>query len=216
MAPEPRAGLTFVEVMIGVTLTAMVFGLALVATVGTADVLSVTQASTRAHLEAERCLRLCLAELRRCKRDASGPTASATTLQAGDPDDALVFRQVLGVDPADPREVLRGDTLRITFEPDGDEVPANGVDDDGDGRIDEGRVALYRVGAPDQLVAVVAHDVTRFVVRLEEPTPDNVVVSLEVQVEQVIERAVRDAASAAPDARPRSRHTARGSLRLLN
>lgn len=216
MTADPRAGLTVVEVMVGLTLTGIVLGLALVASSGTADVLSITQATTRAHLEAERCLRLCLAELRRCKREGSTPALGATALQPGAPDDVLVFRQVVGVDPADPAVVLWGDTLRIAFERDGDEVPANGVDDDGDGRIDEGRVAIYRVAAPDVLVAVAAHDVTRFTARLEEPAPGQVVVSLEVQVEQVIDRAVRDAASASPGAEPRASYTARGSLRLLN
>lgn len=216
MAHDRTGGLTLVEVMLSLLLTSIALGLALVASAGTADVLSLTHATTRAHLDAERCLRLCLSELRRSKREPGTPALGATALQTGDPDDALTFRQVLGVDPTDPATVLWGDTLRITFEADGAEVPLNDVDDDGDGRVDEGRVAIYRVGAPDLLLAVAAHDVSRFALRLEEPAPDHVVVSIEVQVDQVIERAVRDAASAAPTARPRTRHTARGSLRLLN
>ncbi|MCO5166993.1 MAG: hypothetical protein M9894_11570 [Planctomycetes bacterium] len=199
--------------MVGVLLTSMVMGLSFVAAATTADVLSVTQATTRAHLEAERCLRLCLTELRRARRDGTtSPTWSASGLQAGDPDDVLEVRQALGVDPADPRQVLWGDTLRIAFEPDGDEVPNNGVDDDGDGRVDEGQVVLHVVGSTAPPV-VAARDVSRFAVQVDQPAPGVLRISLEVRVEQTIDRAARGDASAA---RPRASYTARGSVTLLN
>jgi hypothetical protein len=217
-----RHGMTLVEAMLGVLLMSIALGLVFVAFSTTADVLSVTQATTRSHLDAERCLRLCLAELRRATRDTTesprSPSWSGSGLQTDDPDDAIEFRQVTGVDPADPRTVLRGDRLLITFEQDGDEVPQNDVDDDRDGAVDEGRVAIYRVGAPNQLIAVLAHEVSRFVVEVDQPTEDVLRVSIEVRVEQVIDRAVRsdDAGAVATGGGPRRSHVACGSLTLLN
>lgn len=210
--PRER-GLTLVEVMIGVVLTSVVLGLSFVAAATTADVLSVTQATTRAHLEAERCLRLCLTELRRARRDgATSPAWSASGLQPGDPDDVLEFRQALGVDPADPRQVLWGDTLRIAFAADGEEVPSNGVDDDGDGRVDEGQVLIHFVGSGAPPV-VAARDVTRFAVTVEQPAPGALRIALEVRVEQVIDRAAKGDGG---PTRPRASYTARGSVTLLN
>lgn len=215
---SPRAASTLVELSIGLFLFSGVLVLTFVALSTMADVFSVTQSSTRAHVDAERCLRLCVSEIRRARRDEIGstPSCSGTGLQLGDPDDVFEFRQALGVDPSDPARVLWGDTLRLTFEPDGDELLGNGVDDDRDGRVDEGRVAVYRLGAPDVLVVVAAHDVSRFTVELEQ-SATVMQVTLQLQMESVIERAVRDDVDEVMSGGgPRARYVTRGSVTILN
>lgn len=212
-------------------LTGVLTLVSLLALSSTADVLSATEATTRAHVEAERCLRLCLSELRKAGVSASRePELSSTSLQAADPvsgdvpDDVLTFTPLLGLDPALPGEVL-WDTIpvRIQFERDGTETPGDGDDDDGDGRVDEGRVTLYRVLDPSvptlAEVAVLAREVTRFSVERVAGAPRGMrTIHIQVQMENVIDRAVRseDVAALAAGGGPRSRYTARGSLALFD
>jgi hypothetical protein len=214
-----------------VALTGVLTLVALMAFSSTADVLSVTEATTRAHVEAERCLRLCLSELRKAGVSPThDPELSSRGLQPADPvtgevpDDAITFTHVKGLEAGESGKV-EWDTLdhRLQFEAEPGETLGNGVDDDGDGRVDEGRVTLYRVIDPDAPtlaeVAVVAHDVSRFVIERVVGAPRGLrTVHIQVQMENIIDRAVRsdDVGALAAGGGPRTRYTARGSLALFD
>lgn len=160
-----RRGFTVVEVVIAASVLAIVVALSL----GLLGSMSEQVADSTVISDLRARGRNASVLLKRELRSIAGETVS---LSDPDPDDtdsfrAISYRQVIRFEPgATPPEVL--DPLppasphRIVFELEGGES-ANGVDDDGDGLIDEGRVFLERGGAR---IAEVARDVRSFKVSL--------------------------------------------------
>ncbi|HKX45376.1 MAG TPA: prepilin-type N-terminal cleavage/methylation domain-containing protein [Planctomycetota bacterium] len=146
-----RAGFTFLEVMIAVTLLAVIAGsAALVGRRGT-DAFRNTSARTVAEAEARRAIGRIAQELQEAMPDTVSPVAG---FPAGS--DTLDFRR--GEDFVAGAVVL-SDLCRIELRPEPGEAD-NGADDDGDGLVDECIVVLVKdvLGANEQ-EAVLARNV---------------------------------------------------------
>lgn len=213
--------MTLVEVVVATAVTAAI-ALAALATLGAAGgSASLAGAQASAHADGERVVALLAQEVRCSGLGAPGAlTATPTGLQRGAPLDRVEYAACLGWEAGPPVRLRWSPRRVVAFEADKREVPGNGVDDDGDLLVDEGRVTLRLAGQAGEPLAVLCVDVGRFEVALD-PGPDRggPTLAVAVTIERLIAAAVRDEA-----ARARARtgqggrvtHVARAVVPLLD
>jgi prepilin-type N-terminal cleavage/methylation domain-containing protein len=152
--PTRRAGFTLVEVAIAMTVLGLILGaIGLTALRGKENFrqgVSVAVIEARA----ERLLDRIAEELRYAGRDSLPvlplPPAGASTIE---------FRACEGFDGAATLWSNRTSIARVADPRD----PEDGIDNDGDGVVDEGQVVLTRnLGEPDQIAVVIGGGVRRF------------------------------------------------------
>lgn len=214
MSLRRHAGLTLLEVVISITILLAILGLAFGGLDSTAKTATVVSSMTDAQLRAETLLRDVCTQLRGAA--ATGPSAIVITDPAGKAI-AVEFSPVdLGApifDPADPYKAPFTPGVRrvLRFEASPGEALDDGADNDRDGRVDEGQLALYVRGAPDQLIAVLAQEVNDFTVTLDANPSPYPRLWVSVTAEQ------RLPVAPGPDgAVGTARHVARGMVTLLN
>lgn len=223
-AHSVRRSLTIMEIAVALA----VFSVVIVAAAGFmqigGDTSSLVHAQTRAQLDAERILRLVRAQL---SRSGYPPGGGDLQVQTPHPDPATgnwrvdfnVLQNGTLIDPfntaPDPYSTIPWSNARFSLRWEHTTDPAIGagnfgVDNDGDYILDDGQIAIYRIGAPDQLVAVIAEDVRNFVLTEQAGLP-RPRIRLQVTVERALINAVKDANDAAAlraGGGPRVSHTA--------
>lgn len=209
-----QSGMTLLETVISVVLLIVVLGLAFGSLDATAKTATVASSLTDAQLRAESVLRAVRDQLRTA--GASGPSALVITDPAGKAilvEYSPVDQSAPIFDPADPYKspFIAGERRVIRFEATFGEALDNGVDDDKDGRVDEGQLTLYRRGTPDTVIALLAPDVTSFGVVLDANPSPYPRLWLNVAVEQRIPVAPGPTGTLSS-----ARHEARAMLTLLN
>jgi prepilin-type N-terminal cleavage/methylation domain-containing protein len=155
-----RGAFTLIEIMISVTLLGLVLGsLALMSSAGDR---AFQTTSVRAGLEAQS-----VATLDRVLHDLriAADASLAPALGDGAFADSLEYAQVVDIDGA---KVVLGAKRRIGFEYEAGEID-DGIDNNGNGLVDEGRVVLTDdVGGPGERRLVLTHNV-RELLGNEEP-----------------------------------------------
>lgn len=218
-----RAGLTLLEAAISATILAGLISLAVGATSTSAQTASAAAAMTDAQTTAERVLRLVREQL---AMSASSPTPSIPGLLIVDPNPAdqafeVEFTPINLNAPlfnaADPTALPWASSRRvIKFEKEGAETLDNGVDDDSDYLVDEGRITLYRrTGGADLLIAPLGASIRGFLVTHDPVAAPLPRASVQLTVERTIPGAVRDR-DVATGKFPTARHTAHALVTLLN
>ena len=224
-----RRGITLLEVTVSssifIVVLAMVSGMLSTTTSTTSLVNSVTTAQT----EAERVVAFLRDELRGARTSdmlpsgVSGPETSREISYVVVDDSAPLF------DATRPGSVpWAGERRILRFEADGDEVLDDGIDNDGDFLVDEGRLALYTsVGGVEQLLGVIATDLGsldgsgggQLWFTVDAVTQSLPVVSAEVHVERIMTEAIKgraDLDALAAGGGPRVSHTSRLFVTSLN
>lgn len=211
--------LSLLEVMISVTLLAGVLGLFLSIVSNSGDVLASTHAVADCMERAESALARVHDDLRNARTSSLQVTASGQ--QAGAPLDTISYTTLAAPAPADPFSPVWNERRVLRFEAQPNETPLNNTDDDGDYRVDEGVLVLYRdPPSPATRIAVLCVDVLRFEVELTPAVPDG---QASVQVSLRLQQPIRAAARTLTDhqqltvgAGPRAEHTARRRIPLPN
>jgi prepilin-type N-terminal cleavage/methylation domain-containing protein len=147
-----RAGFTLVEVVLAATLFAVLFSSAILAARGGAGAFRATQGQSDVEVRARRALDRVVLEL----MSTGGSTLLATPLSdSGAPESDFgafdfQFRQAIGVNGTAP---LWGPTVSLAHEYAPEEAD-DGVDNDGNGLIDDGVLALTRDvgGTPHRVI----------------------------------------------------------------
>jgi type II secretory pathway pseudopilin PulG len=224
MRRRRRLGMTLVEVVVSsVVLTTLIL-VAVGAVSSAAGSASASNAVTEAQTSAERALRLIREHLAMA---ASASTPSAPGLVVIDPvtTDQRIEVEFTPIDrarplfdPANPGALPWSGSRRvIKFEPESPELLDNGVDDDRDLLVDEGRIVLCRrASGVDTPIVVLATGVRSLVVSHDPLASPLARVFVQVTVERVIPGAIRDAKDLAGARVPRTRHTAHALVPLLN
>lgn len=159
-----RAGFTLIELTLTTALLAVVLGSALLLTLSSHDLYTESTARAEVQEKAQRALSRLVAELSFADRDTFLPDAVGI---AGTDD--LRFNTIESV--AGGAAVL-GVPLRLWREADPAD-PDDGVDNDGDGVIDEGRLVLLRdEGGPVQVRTILVSHVSEL---FEGETPGNLI-----------------------------------------
>lgn len=150
-----RAGFTIIELLVSLSLVSVMAGLAmLIQATGNSALKSSTQ-QTEAEGKARRGLDRAARELQRAV--VMNLFTNFTALAPDSP--SLTYLSAAGlVDGV----LVPGTVTTIAWESDPRD-PNNGLDDDGDGLVDEGVVALWKnVGEADEVRVVICSDVTEF------------------------------------------------------
>ncbi|MCA8982044.1 MAG: prepilin-type N-terminal cleavage/methylation domain-containing protein [Planctomycetes bacterium] len=150
-----RAGFTIVELLVSMSLVSVMAGLAMmIQSTGNNALKSSTQ-QTEAESRARRGLDRVARELQRAV--VMNMFTNFTPLAPDSP--SLTYLSAAGLVNG---VLVPGSITSIAWESDPRD-PDNGVDDDGDGLVDEGVVALWKnVGEGDQVRVVICTDVTEF------------------------------------------------------
>ncbi len=139
-ASAGEKGLTLVEATVALVLLVAVIGLAVSTLLTTTRVLG--QASDHAVVEAtaQRAANIVIVEVRQSGRPGSGSgiAVDAGTPTPGGGPNRIVFRKNLGFDET-TETITWSPAVTFAFEYD-DRESGNGLDDDGDGLVDEGRL----------------------------------------------------------------------------
>lgn len=213
-----RRSLTLIEVTVSATILAMLV-VAMGSMVQSAtETSSLVSEQTRAQSDAERLLRAVKDQL---SRSGYGPQGNLVYTPNPATNTWEIAYNKMNTDPiTDPLVPANLGTLWettrwvIKWEHPTDSASGAGigVDNDGDYIIDDGRLALYRRTATDQLVAVLGDNIRNFVVTQQVGTPQTQArIRLQVTAERVLVAAVKganDAAAVRAGAGPRVRHTA--------
>lgn len=213
-----RSAMTLLEAMMSLLIMAGVMTLALGSFSATAETASTTAAMTDAQLEAERLVRLVRAELAASGLSGTGGLRVIDTNSA----DALLEVEYTPVDPDVPLfDVTNpyaapwvGVRRVLKFEADPGETLGNGVDDDGDLLIDEGRLAIYQRTVGDLLLVTLGSNVADLSVEIDPNASPLARIWVQVTVERALPAAVRGAADVATP--PKTRHTSSALLSPLN
>lgn len=150
-----RAGFTLIELSISLALLGIIVGLG--ALVGGAGRSAFVQTSTTSQVEArvKQALDRIAVEVEMASAGSLDPQLTGLVTDTN----TLSMQQVVGIQAG---AAVLGDPLTVRFEPDPAD-PVDGVDNDGDGVIDEGRVVLVRDdGGPNELSTTICKDVRRF------------------------------------------------------
>jgi prepilin-type N-terminal cleavage/methylation domain-containing protein len=211
-----RAGFTLLEVMVSMAIFAGILTIVGIMVSTATDGASLMRSMTSQN-DAERISRLIRRELSTSGVGGGGRLKVLTTREV---EYASMESSQALFDPAEPYTAPWTDTLRvIKFEQDGDEILDNGLDDDGDYLIDEGRIALYsRDAGVDTSIAVLAHDVGDLVFTLETSL-NRPRLSFVLRVDRIIINAVKDQDDVdqlLAGAGPRITHTVNSTITLIN
>jgi len=149
---RPRAGFTLIELLIAMSLVGLVMGSALAITLAGQGALRTTSMLVDSNSKARRALERTVEELQR-----AGPDM-VPDLTGVDGSDTVNFVQIIDIVAGVP---IWSPTMRIERLP-AAEDPADGIDNDGDGVIDEGDLVLTRnVGLLNQYSTVLCTNVRR-------------------------------------------------------
>jgi type II secretory pathway pseudopilin PulG len=217
--------MTLIEVMVA---SGLFTGLLLLAGLSlqiSTETLQLTSSMTMSTLEADRVLRVLRTELRSASSATltvtpapvlplgpAGANITSVTYETFDPTVPLL-------DTANPFNTPATTQRLIRFEADGTEILGNGLDDDGDFLIDEGRVALYNApGLPADLIAVVGTNILGLqVARTNAAGGGLAKVQIWLRVQRVILGATDNpAVDLANGAGPRATHVVNAHFSLLN
>jgi len=165
--PGSAAGITLVELLFGLFLAALVAGLIAVAVSRASAIAAEAVLRNRLAVDAQRLETQLAGELRRSAADLIpiDGQGSELIIVGADPRTTISFRVAEGFDESTGRIAWSANAFPYAFVPDAGEVALNGVDDDGDGLVDEG--SIHRDGRPFIL------GVTRFACRLLHDGLDN-------------------------------------------
>jgi hypothetical protein len=217
MRTRSTSGLTLLEMVVSTSILAAVILMVSSLVGASADTVSAVGTMTATHTEAERILAFVAGELRGSTLTGPNPLQLVggsevrfTSIDMAAP----IF------DPADPTNVPWSPIRKvIRLQADGAEVRGNGVDDDKDFLVDEGRVVLYsRVGTTDTELVSFGPDIGTFSVSLDtsQGLPR---VRVVVRVERVLRNAIKgqaDLDALAAGGGPRLSHTAETVVTLIN
>lgn len=134
-----RAGFTLVEIAISAVVLSMLFGGIALATVSSSGAVSEGLSQAEVDKLTGRVLARMIDEFESAIQTSLTPTAALTA--GGSP--TIDYSQDLGWDDLNDQLAGAGEVVRIEFD-DAPNDPANGLDDDGDGLIDQGHVYLVR------------------------------------------------------------------------
>lgn len=223
-AARARAGLTLLEAVISASILAGLISLAVGASSTSAQTASAAAAVTDAQTTAERVLRLVREQL---AMSASSPTPSVPGVLVIDPNPSNQAFEVefTPIDlnaplfnAADPTALPWTSSRRvIKFEKEGAETLDNGVDDDGDFLVDEGRITLSRrTGGGDLFIVTLGASIRSLLVTHDPVAAPLPRAAVQLTVERTIPGAVRRAQDLAAGKFPTARHTAHALVTLLN
>lgn len=150
-APASRAGFSLVELLLAVALLSIVLASTAIVSSTGYRTYRASSAQSSAESRARRGLDRAATELRRAVADTVPNPGGNLGM------DLVEFRQAVGIDGTGNLQL--GPLMRLALELDAGE-PANGLDDDGDGLVDEGELVLTRdVGGPAQTRVVLVRPV---------------------------------------------------------
>jgi hypothetical protein len=150
-----RRGMTVVELSLSLGLLSMIVGLA--AMVGDSGRSVFVQTSTTSEVEArvKTTLDRVAAELEMATLSSLDPQLDGVLNDT----DSLLLQQVVDIDAG---AVVLGELLQVSFEQDPSDA-ADGLDNDGDGLVDEGCVVMVRdVGGLGEISVTLCTDVRRY------------------------------------------------------
>ena len=214
--------LSLLEVVIAAALLMIALTLVSEVALSSTSQLRAAQATTQVVVEGERGLELVRSELRNSGLEASGGSlrVESSGLQDGSPLDTIRYRTLVEPLAGDPFQPAWSELRVLRFEA-GDDPLGDGVDGDGDFRVDEGQLVLYRdpPSAANQ-IAVIGRDISRFEVTLHPASAEGLA-RLELRLEtdapllgqagDPVERARLSAGGGT-----RRQHVARASVLLRN
>jgi hypothetical protein len=151
----PKQGFALIEVAVTISLIALVFGSIVQAHRATVQTYSQASAVAIVQAEAQRVLDRVTAEL-----ENSGSVLQPNPIVAST--DNIVFQAATGVNAA-TGAITSGTPTRLAWLVDDGETANNGVDDNHNGIVDEGKLVLTRnYNLPNEVSIVLAHRVPKY------------------------------------------------------
>jgi prepilin-type N-terminal cleavage/methylation domain-containing protein len=158
-----RRGHTLVEVLVAVVVLAIAIGAAALVGLRSEDAIRTESVRLTLDGQARQVTARLLAELR-----GSSAGSVSGLVESPEWDDLLQFEQVASISPTSGQ--IDWSTARVELRYEAGEVD-DGIDNNGNGLVDEGRVVLIRdPGGPDEIEATLTHWVAEY---LEGETPLN-------------------------------------------
>lgn len=152
-AKRIKAGFTILEMVVSVSLVSIMASIAVMIQTTGNSALKASNQQIEAESKARRAVERIAQELQRAV--VMNLFTNFTPLAPDSPD--LTYLSAAGLIDG---ELVAGFVTSIAWEPDPRD-PDNGIDDDGDGLVDEGVVALWKkVGEADEVRVVLCNDVT--------------------------------------------------------